>query len=97
MFVETFPNPLVKSAHMNFRECGTFIFAPNCFFFFRNQAFFVLRLEPTVQCVDLGEVVQEDGVRKLVPVEDAVDVLVIDSDPLAEVLVADLEPGQERR
>ena len=47
--------------------------------------------------MDLGEVVQEDGVGELVPVEDAVDVLVIDSDPLAEVLVADLEPRRQGR
>ena len=53
----------------------------------------IISQEPTVQCVDLGEVVQEDRIRQLVPVEDAVDVFVIDSDPLAEVLVADLEPG----
>ena len=57
----------------------------------------IISQEPTVQCVHLGEVVQEDSVRQLVPVEDAVDVFVIDSDPLAEVLVADLEPGGQWR
>ena len=37
--------------------------------------------------------VEEHGVSQLVPVQDAVYVFVIHSYSLAEVLVADLEPG----
>ena len=39
----------------------------------------------------LAEVVEKDGVGELVPGQDAVDVLLVLTDPLAEVSVADLE------
>ena len=40
----------------------------------------------------LTEIVQEHCVSQLVPVEDAVDVLLVLTDPLSEVFVSDLEP-----
>ena len=40
----------------------------------------------------LGEVVEEHCVSQLVPVEDAVDVLLVLADPLPEIFMSDLKP-----